>query len=136
MKHPKCQTQMTDLQPVVNLFLIISFFFFPKKQNFFQLVFLNIEFSISDVLLHHITNAAKEGCSFLKDVVDLMDCLTQGDTLTQDEREIIMYHLDVARDTQFADVTEDSNGQEFETRSQPMVSLFSHYISQYTRIIS
>ena len=47
-----------------------------------------------------------------------------------------MYHLDVVRDTQFGDVTEDSNRQEFETRTQPMGSLFSHYISQYTKIIS
>ena len=59
-----------------------------------------------------------------------MDHLIQGNNLTTDEIEIITYHLDVTRDTQFADVTEDSNSHdsnEFQTRTQPMVSQFLHF---------
>ena len=71
--------------------------------------------------------AAKEGCTFLKDVVDLMDRLTQGDRLTSEEMEILHYHLDIARDTQFVDITDESqNGNEFQTRTQPMVSPFQY----------
>ena len=52
----------------------------------------------------------------------------QGDKLTADEIEIITYHLDVARDTQFTDVTKESNGSnEFQMRTQPMVSQFVHF---------
>ena len=73
----------------------------------------------------------------MKDVVDLMDHLTQGDMLTPEELEIIRYHLDVVRDTQFTDVTEELNGhdgQEFEMRSQSMVSQFSHFVSKLSLI--
>ena len=62
--------------------------------------------------------------------------LTQGNNLTTDEIEIITYHLDVARHTQFTDVTEESNGHdgndtsEFQMRTQPMVSQFSHFFPQ------
>ena len=59
-----------------------------------------------------------------------MDHLMHGDNLTADEIEIIIYHLDVARDTQFTDVTKDSNGHdgnEFQTRTQPVVSQFLHF---------
>ena len=56
-----------------------------------------------------------------------MDRLTQGDHLTTEEMEIVCYHLDIARDTQFADITEESqNGNEFLTRTQPMVSPFQY----------
>ena len=37
-----------------------------------------------------------------------MDRLTQGDHLTTEEMEIVSYHLDIARDTQFADITDES----------------------------
>ena len=80
-----------------------------------------------EVLCHRIEQAAKEGCTFLKDVVDLMDRLTQGDHLTTEEMEIVSYHLDIARDTQFADITDESQkGNEFQTRPQPMVSPFQY----------
>ena len=68
-----------------------------------------------------------------------MDYLMQGDTLTTDKIEIITYHLDVARDTQFTDVTEESNGHdandgnEFQTRTLPMVSQFSHFFPQFNQ---
>ena len=68
-----------------------------------------------------------------------MDHLTQGDNLTTDEIEIITYHLDVARDTQFTDVTEESNGHdgnEFQMRTQPMVSQFSHFCPQCKQQLS
>ena len=43
-----------------------------------------------------------------------MDRLTQGHHLTTEEMEILSYHLDIARDTQFADITgESQNGNEF-----------------------
>ena len=84
-------------------------------------------FSFVEVLHCRIDQAAKEGSSFLKDVVNLMDRLTQGDNLTPNEMEIISYHLDVARDTQFVDVTKDSqNGNEFQMRTQPIISQFSY----------
>ena len=84
-------------------------------------------FSFVEVLHHRIDQAAKEGCLFLKDMVNLMDRLTQGDNLTPDEMEIISYHLGVTRDTQFADVTKDSqNGNEFQMKTQPIVSQFSY----------
>ena len=56
-----------------------------------------------------------------------MDRLTQGDHLTTEEMEIISYHLDIVRDTQFADITDESqNGNKFQTRTQPMVSPFQY----------
>ena len=56
-----------------------------------------------------------------------MDRLTQGDHLTTEEIEIVSYHLDIVRDTQFADITDESqNGNEFQTRTQPMVSPFQY----------
>ena len=106
-------------------------FLYTKKNRIcVQLVFQIIEFPFPDVLHHWIDLAAKEGCTFPKDIVDLMDHLMQGDNLTADGIEIITNHLDVAKDTQFADVTEDSNGHdanEFQTSTQPMVSQFLHF---------
>ena len=105
-------------------------------------MFLIIGFSLLDVLYHWIDLAAKEGCTFLKDVVDLMDHLTQGDNLTTDEIEIITYHLDVARDTLFTDVTEESNGHdakdsnEFQMTTQPMVNQFSYFFPQCKQELS
>ena len=62
----------------------------------------------------------------------------QGDNLTTDEIEIIIYHLDVARDTQFTDVTEESNGHdandfnEFQMRTQASKNYLLIFITSYT----
>ena len=127
---------MEAVQMPVNLFLLISFFCFciqKIRKIVFILCFKLFGFSFVEVLRCRINQAAKEGCSFLKDVVDLMDRLTQGDNLTPDEMEIISYHLDVARNTQFVDVTEDSqNSNEFQMKTQPMVSQFLYTLTPNT----
>ena len=111
-------------------------FVFAYKKFFFIhfiLCFKLFGFSFVEVLHHRIDQAAKEGCSFLKDMVDLMDRLTQRDNLTPNEMEIIGSHLDVTRDTQFAYVTEDSqNGNEFQMRTQPIISQFSYTFTPNT----
>ena len=66
----------------------------------------------------------------------------QGNNLTADEIEIITYQLDVARGTHFTDITEESNGHdandsnEFQMRTQPMVSQFSHFSPQCKQELS
>ena len=75
-------------------------------------------------MLWRIRNATKAGCTFLKDVTDLMDRFTMGDVMSSEEFKIIKYHLDITAGAEGLD--DDSSGEEdieeFDQHTRPLVS--------------
>ena len=68
--------------------------------------------------------ATKAGCTFLKDVMDIIDRFTMGDIMSGEELEIIKYHLDLAA----GEMGQDDNAsgedeiKEFQQHKHPIVS--------------
>ena len=58
-------------------------------------------------LLQRIKKAAKAGCCFELNVTDLMVCCQMGDTLSEEEVQIISYYLDLTAGEGEEEVGED-----------------------------
>ena len=79
---------------------------------------------IFKVLQQRIKKAVKAGCCFELDVTDLMDRCEMGDTLSEEEVQIISYYLDLtAGEEEVGEEAEDN--QEFNQHTQLMVNIVS-----------
>ena len=67
---------------------------------------------------------AKAGCTFVKDMTDMMDRFTLGDIMSTEQIQIIIYQLDLTAGAGGLDdsPSSDEEGHEFTQCTQPMVS--------------
>ena len=85
---------------------------------------LKKQIPIFEVLQQRIKRAAKAGCSFGLDVTDLMDRCQMGETLSEEEVQIISYYLDLTAGEEELGGESEKNW-EFAQHTQLMVNFVS-----------
>ena len=71
---------------------------------------------------------SKAGCTFVKDVTDMMDRFTLGNIVSPEEIQIIIYQLDLTAGAGGLDdsASGDEEGNEFTQHTRPIVSCIFH----------